>query len=125
MRQSGWSGFADEDTKKAPDDAGAFQFLEAQERSVSGGDRRPAPVEAIDQRGADGLDHRPEGDGIESRQAGHVIQLLDVLSIVLGDTILGLHEQARPVDTEDIQAVFDTAADEPTVGIEAVRVRIQ
>ena len=49
-------------------------------------------------------------------------QLVDVLPVVKGRAIFGLHEPARRRDAEDVQVVLDAAADEPAVAVEAVGV---
>src|SRR6266481_1836974 len=81
-------------------------------------DQRTGPVEAIDQRGADSLDPRFEGEAGNCRYVADIRQLADVLAIIIGGTIFSLHEPARRRDAKDVQAVLNTAADEPAIAVE-------
>src|SRR5580704_2211067 len=81
-------------------------------------DHRASPVEAIDQRGRDGLHEGLEGDRVAKRKAGGDGGLGKRRAIEVGGAILGLHEPARSRDAEDVQAVLDAATDEPTITIE-------
>src|SRR6266481_2614672 len=85
-------------------------------------DQRTGPVEAIDQRGADSLDPRFEGEAGICRYVADIRQLADVLAIIVGRAIFRLHEPAGSRDAKDVQAVLDTAADEPAIAVERVGV---
>src|SRR4051812_21067699 len=79
---------------------------------------RATRVEAVDQRGADGLHPRLEGSCESVRKTGRYRGFRKRDPIIEGRTIFGLHEPARRGDAEKVQAVFDAAADEPTVTME-------
>src|SRR3954469_6863293 len=85
-------------------------------RSVLGDDRA-GPVEAVDQRGRDGLVPAVGADAVANREVGDVEQLVGGLGVVEGGTILGLHEPAGRSDAEDVQVVLDTATDEPAAAV--------
>src|SRR6267154_1113170 len=89
-------------------------------------DHRAAPVEAIDQRGADGLRPRLEGH-CRARGAGSDgsnKRLGQRYAIIECRTIFGLHEQAGCADSENIEVVLEAAAHEPAITIErACRVK--
>src|SRR5207245_5718733 len=84
---------------------------------------RTAPVEAVNQRGADGLHPGLEGDGFSDQRIGAVEFFLDRLLVVIGGAIFGLHEPAGRRDAEDVQVVFDATADKPAVAVERVSVK--
>jgi hypothetical protein len=79
-------------------------------------DDRAGPVEAVDQRCADGLYERLEGNGLAIGDAGNGFWQGDAAEIRCA--ILGLHEQARRRDAENVQVVLDAAANKPTAAIE-------
>src|SRR5271163_3981665 len=83
--------------KKAPDTAGAFESSE--ERGSVIRDQGSAPVEAIDQRGGDGLHPRLGGDGIGSQSAGWDDELRDVCRAIIGSAVFGLPEQSGEVNS--------------------------
>ena len=86
--------------QKSPGRCRGFGLLSYQ-RSVLGLDRSATPVEAVDQRCADGLHERPEGDVKAGRQVAAIDPLLKVLAVKIGRTIFGLHEPAGSIDSED------------------------
>jgi hypothetical protein len=88
-----------------------------------GSERHPTPVEAVDQRCADGLHERSEGDVEASRQVSAIDPFLKILAVKPGRTIFRLHEPAGSVDPEEVQVVLDATAHEPALGIEAVGVQ--
>src|SRR6266481_6706192 len=106
--------------EKARDNARAFD-PQIVVRSVLR-DQRTGPVEAIDQRGADSLDPRFEGEAGSCRYVADIRQLADVLAIIIGRAIFRLHEPAGRRDSEDVQVVLDAAADEPAIAVERVGV---
>src|SRR5216684_7150577 len=84
-----------------------------------------APVEAVDQRGADGLHDGPEGYVVEDYGANgtrpcNIAKLADLGPVIFGHAIFGLHEPARRGDAEDIQGVLHATSQEPAVTIETV-----
>ena len=104
-------------TKKSPGPSGAFELVNWRRLVGATG------IEAVDQRGADGLYQGLECEiGITCRQIAAIKQRVDVLAVVAGQTILGLHEPAGRLNAEDVQVVLDAAADEPAVAVEAVGV---
>src|SRR5487761_1898269 len=105
--------------KKAPDHAGAFVLL-IQQRSVLR-DHRAGPVEAINQRRADGLVPSLKGGRSSGRQAGRDNSFRKGNAAIVGGAVLGLHEQARNINSEDVEIVLDAAADKETVTAEGVR----
>src|SRR5579871_2372664 len=84
-------------------------------------DDRTGPIEAIDQRGLHRLDKRLEAD-VGANEPVDRRQLVDVLAVVPGSTIFGLHEQAGHMDAEDIEAVLDATADKQAVEVKRVGV---
>src|SRR3954447_10878334 len=85
-------------------------------------DHRAGPVEAIDQRGADGLHPGLEGDGVRAESIGAIEAHGNIALVVEGGAIFRLHEPARGRDTEDVQVVLDATANEPAIAIEGVGV---
>src|SRR5262249_47768167 len=88
-------------------------------RNVGGQSPRSARIEAVHQRGADGLLKRLEaaagGHAKGSRQVsgscfrqGHAAKIRGA--------IFGLHKQAWHGNAKNIEAVLDPAADEPAIG---------
>src|SRR6185437_5825127 len=108
--------------KKAPGEAGAFCLMSLVGSVTETTDNRSTPVEAINQRGADGLNQRMEGDGVACQRVGSINQLVDGLLVVVSRTIFGLHEPAGSGDAEDVEVVLYAATDEPALAIEAVGV---
>src|SRR5207248_8758738 len=70
----------------------------------------------------DGLYQGLEGKVGSRRHIANIRQRVDVLAVVVGRAILGLHEPAGSRNAEDIQIVLNTATDEPAVTIERVGV---
>src|SRR6185437_4641208 len=85
---------------------------------------RTTPVEAVDQRGADRLHERLEGDRVAGERTGRIGEFAEVAVAEVGSAVFGLHEPARRGDAEDVQVVLDAATDEhAAVGGEAVGVQ--
>jgi len=109
--------------KKAPEDTGAFcplyRHLDA--RSVLR-DHGATPVEPIDQRGADGLHQRMEVDSRPGAYVRDVVKNREVTVVKVSSAVFSFHEQARCRNTEEVQAVLDAAANEPSLSVEAVGV---
>src|SRR3984957_13782361 len=85
-------------------------------------DHRAGPVEAIDQRGADGLCPGLERRRQAIRCSGSNERLRKSDAVVECRAIFGLHEPAGSRNAEDIQVVLDAAADEEAVTREGSRV---
>src|SRR5450756_1783195 len=83
-------------------------------------DQRAGPVEAIDQRGADGLRPRLEG-WCKARKPTPDKGLRKGDAVIECRAIFGLHEPAGRRDAEDVQVVFDAAANEEAVTREGGR----
>src|SRR5229473_4122001 len=88
-------------------------------------DERTTPVEAVDQRRADGLHDGLEVDIVENRQARSVAQLANRNPLILGHAIFSFHEPAWAKHAKHVERVFNAAANEPAVAIEAVGVRTE
>src|SRR5437868_9725515 len=108
-------------TKKPRAKPGLLSCPHAGRRSVLR-NHRAAPVEAVDQRRADGLGPGLEGDVVTGGEVGAVGELSDVLATVIGGAIFGLHEPAGRRDSEDVQVVLDTAADEGAAAVKRIGV---
>ena len=79
-------------------------------------DHRPGPVEAVDQRGGDGLHQRiVEGRGETGRHRGSHKGFRQGRITKVRSAVLGLHEQARRREAENIQVVFNATTDEPAI----------
>src|SRR5580704_851274 len=80
-------------------------------------DHRAGPVEAIDQRGADGLDEGLEGRHIRRQSAAQTRNegFRQGDAVIVSRAVLGLHEPAGSRDTENVQVVFDAATNEKAV----------
>src|ERR1700741_4235172 len=79
---------------------------------------RAGPVEAVDQRGRNGLVPVGEPNAVSDRQIGAGGQLIESFRTIEGRTIFGLHEPTGRSETEDVEFVLDTTADEPAVASE-------
>src|SRR5262249_15170643 len=86
-------------------------------------DRCAGPVEAIDQRSADGLYKRLEGDAVASQRAARIEELVDGPGVVISGAIFSLHEPVGAEEAEERQLVLDAAADEPPVLTERLGVK--
>ncbi len=86
-----------------------FLLLNLGRRSVPHG---ATPVKAIDQRRADGLYPRLEGN-CGSWQCGPDLRKRD--AIIEGRAVLRLHKPPRRRNAKVVQAVFKTAANEPAI----------
>src|SRR5947209_6678740 len=95
--------------KKAPDDAGAFELLELSRRSVLR-DHRAAPVEAVDQFAADGVDELLRVDRSAGQRASSNSPDRIGPDIILREAVLGLPEQAG----QEVQRIFVAGTQEPT-----------
>src|SRR5215218_3101277 len=81
---------------KSPGPCRGFLDRERCVGSVPGSDGGAAPVEAIDQRGVDGLHHRLEGDRVGGERAeGRRKSLIQGGAVVISRAIFSLHEPAR------------------------------
>src|SRR5260370_21623900 len=83
-------------------------------------DQRATPVEAVDQRRADGLHPRLEGNCSAGKSASDK-GLRTGNAVIKRRAIFGLHEPAGSCNAEEVQAVFDAAANEEAVPVERRR----
>src|SRR6266852_1399672 len=88
-------------TKKPRTMPGLLYYRNLDVRSVLR-DHRATPVEAVDQRRADGLHDGLEVDVVENRQARSVAQLANRNPLILGYAIFGLHEPAPTKQTKEV-----------------------
>src|SRR6202012_4089712 len=80
-------------------------------------DNRSTPVEAINQRSADGLNERMEGDVATDQSVGPVDQLVDVLLVVIGSAGSGFHEPTGRAEAKDVEVVLDAATNKPALAV--------
>ena len=64
-----------------------------------------------------------EGDIAASERVRTIDELGNILRVVVGCTIFGLHEPTGSGEAEDVQVVFDAATEEPAVSIKTVGVK--
>src|SRR5713101_5006183 len=111
-------------TKKPRTMPGLLYYRNLNARSVLR-DHRATPVEAVDQRRADGLHDGLEVDVVENRQPRSVAQLANRNPLILGHAIFGLHEPAGAKHAKHVERVFNAAAHEPAVTIETFGMRTE